>query len=103
MDKDGLGRGGEKWSDSGYILNMNLTGVSCGLDVGDREREIRNDSQVFGPGNWMDGDTISRLALAGIITYALHACPAAAPHSPPSSWVISKCRSGCHFRSPASV
>lgn len=85
MYKDSSGGGSEKWSDSGYILNMKPTGFSNGLDVGDREREIQNDSQVFSLSKWMDGDTISPILLAGITAYTLHVCPAAALPSPHSS------------------
>lgn len=39
LDKDGSGRDGEKWSDSGYSLNMKPTGFSNELDVRHKERE----------------------------------------------------------------
>lgn len=39
LDKPGSGGGGERWSDSGYILNMKPAGFSNGLDEGDWERE----------------------------------------------------------------
>lgn len=39
-------RGGEKWSDLGYILKVELTEFPKGLDVGyERKRRVKSDSK----------------------------------------------------------
>lgn len=42
-------RDGEKLSDSGYILCVELIGIADGLNVaGERKKGIRDDSKIYG-------------------------------------------------------
>lgn len=43
----------EKESDSEYVLTVELTRVSAGLDIGyERQAGVRDDSKLLGLSNW---------------------------------------------------
>lgn len=54
--RGGSGEGGDKWSDSGYILNVettefpNTVAVMC-----ERNQGVQNDPKSFGSSHWKDG------------------------------------------------
>lgn len=54
LDQVGSRRYSGKWSDSGYILNVEQTVFAEGLDVGYRERKVKDDTNILGLRNWKD-------------------------------------------------
>lgn len=56
-DLDQVGSRGHsgKWSDSGYISNMEQPTFAEGLDVGyETERRVKDDANICGLRNWKD-------------------------------------------------
>lgn len=51
----------KKWSDPGYILKVESTGLADGLNVRvTGKKRLKNNSWVFGLGSWVDNGAILR-------------------------------------------
>lgn len=58
VDQNGSGESGGLWLDSAYTVKVEPLGFADGLDVGEREKGIKEDSKDFDLSNWTEGVAI---------------------------------------------